>query len=296
MSLKKLFSKIFSKDNASTKKPESKNDSINLSEEEFVNSVEVQNIFEKYGKETILLRPHKAKTEHSTKESKMGGMPNLLNFKSYPKCDSCGNFLNFVIQIYKKDFSDFYFPEDKDLFQLFRCPNFNCPSAFSKTSDLKVFPYFFKDSKKENNLKKEKLITGKDVEKEIPECEFKIQKLKDFPNYDDFSGDELSQIGKKFGDEWEDYFIDNYSAKTGTKYKGYPSWTQSPNRPICKCGKEKEFFFQLSSEDIEDGVPYPPSPDKWSAHGIMIGDVGNIYFFVCKDCGEKSIETNWDCS
>ena len=31
-------------------------------------------------------------------------------------------------------------------------------------------------------------------------------------------------------------------------------------------------------------------------HGIMIGDVGNIYYFVCKKCGENTIEPYWDSS
>jgi hypothetical protein len=90
--------------------------------------------------------------------------------------------------------------------------------------------------------------------------------------------------------------MDKYSAINRTKFGGYPSFTQSPFYPTCTCGKTKEFFFQLSSEDLEEGVEFPPPSNKWSAHGIMIGDVGNVYFYVCKSCGPESIESYWDCS
>ena len=43
----------------------------------------------------------------------------------------------------------------------------------------------------------------------------------------------------------------------------------------------KEFFFQLTGE--ED-------------HGLFWGDIGSIYYFKCEKCGEKSIESRWDCT
>ena len=71
--------------------------------------------------------------------------------------------------------------------------------------------------------------------------------------------------------------MDKYFAIQNTKLYGYPSYTQRTCYPECNCGKTKEFLFQLSSENIEDGVEFPPKTDNWSSHGIMIGDIRNIY-------------------
>jgi hypothetical protein len=75
----------------------------------------------------------------------MGGTPNLSNHKSYPLCDCCFMPLNFVLQFTKNDFPEFYWPKDKSVFQLFRCPNYDCEEASSENYDLKMFHFYFKD-------------------------------------------------------------------------------------------------------------------------------------------------------
>lgn len=64
------------------------------------------------------------------------------------------------------------------------------------------------------------------------------------------------------------------------------------------------FFHKLFGKTNETGnaggnVSLSPeqflAADNWSPHHIMIGDLGNIYFYVCKSCGETSIESYWDC-
>jgi hypothetical protein len=52
------------------------------------------------------------------------------------------------------------------------------------------------------------------------------------------------------------------------------------------------FLFQLSSF-------YPEADARGKrlseTEKISIGDGGGIYFFRCESCGERSIETRWDC-
>lgn len=241
------------------------------------------------------MRPHRSEYALSSAESKFGGRPNFAGFESYPCCDACNAPLNFVLQLYKKDFPAFYFPGDSNLFQLFRCPNDDCPDAYSERYDRKMFHFYFNVSPTDNKelFKPEHHLN--EAEADVPDCYLKPVVEDDFPNYDDFEDDDFSDIAEKFNEDLSEAFMEEYTATPGTKFGGYPSYTQSPVYPVCSCGKTKEFFFQLSSEDIEDGVPLPPSPDKWSAHGIMIGDVGGIYFYVCKQCGPQTIESNWDC-
>lgn len=274
-----FFKKLFKKRNPS------KTDIIHLEQDK-------KQLFEKYQKKGTLLKPHKSDKKLSFLESKFGGEPNLNGFEQYPCCDACNNPLNFVLQLYKKDFADHYFPNNKNLFQLYRCPNFECPEAYSDKSDLKTFIYYFSDNNTFNKELQKPLITASDIEAIVPDCFLKPTQINDFPDHsEELVIDDIADFEKKYGyDKLEDIH-----PLSGTKSNGYPSYEQYPEYPMCFCGKEKEFFFQLSSEDLEEGVTFPPSPDKWSPHGIMIGDVGNIYFYVCKSCGEDTIESNWDC-
>ncbi len=101
-----------------------------------------ESIIEKYKKSTTLLQPYKSEHEISWTESKFGGYPNMESFSEYPKCDVCKSSLNFVFQIYKRDFPEFYFPNNSNIFQLFRCPNDKCKDAYSDSSDHKMFHYY----------------------------------------------------------------------------------------------------------------------------------------------------------
>jgi hypothetical protein len=267
----------------------------NLSPEQFFESQYIKYLLEKYRRFTIVLNPQRSDKPIDTRKSKLGGTADFSCFKSYPRCTVCDTPLNFVLQLYKKDFPDFYYPNDSNLFQLFRCPNEDCPEAFSDKHDHKMFCFYFND----NESKAKELIKPVDnrnyLEPEGPDCYLKPKAEEDFPNYDDFEGEEFSAIEEKFGNDFSELFMETYAAINHTKLGGYPSFTQYPFHPTCSCGKRKDFFFQLSSEDLEEGVEYPPPPNKWSAHGIMIGDAGNLYFYVCKSCGPQTIETYWDC-
>lgn len=284
-----LFRKIFGDKNSNVKENEI------LSQEHFFELKYIKELVDKYKKPTILLRPHKANQQISNSESKFGGIPNLENFNSYPCCSECETPLNFVFQLYKKDFPTFYFPEETNLFQLFRCPNNDCPDAYSEKYDHKMFTFYSNSSPMTQKELLKPSCNLKELEIEVPDCFLKPLQMDDFPNYDDFNGNDFTIIEEKFGEDVSEKFMEEYCAIQRTKIGGYPSYTQSPEYPVCSCGKTKEFIFQLSSEDMEDGVENPPPADMWSPHGIMIGDVGNIYFYVCKSCGKETIESNWDC-
>jgi uncharacterized protein YwqG len=283
---KKLFGKHNEKDNS--------HGEIKPTPEQFFNTDLVKALINKYKRQTTLLRPHKSEIAIGQQESKFGGIPNFTGFDIYPCCDDCKTPLNFVLQLYKTDFPSFYFPDNTDLFQLFRCPNNDCPAGYSEQYDHKMFHYYL-TSTTDNKLLAKPSHNLSNAENEVPDCYLKPQVTDDFPNFDDFEGNDFVNIEEQFGNDLTELFMDKYSAISNSKLGGYPSFTQSPEYPTCSCGKTKEFFFQLSSEDPEDGVE-KPSPNNWSPHGIMIGDVGNIYFYVCRSCGQKTIESYWDCS
>ncbi|HEY8928697.1 MAG TPA: DUF1963 domain-containing protein [Mucilaginibacter sp.] len=288
-----LFQKLFG--SASNKQTVQDSRSA-LTPEQFLQTAYVKDITAGYCKDATVLNPAKSSQPISATESKFGGRPNLGNFTAYPCCDSCSTPLNFVFQLYRKDFEEHYWPAGKDLFLLFRCPNDYCPQAYSEPfhADRKMFHYYFTAAEGINDyIDLPRQPARENDESPVPDCKLNPERITDYPVYEDF-GDVINDIEYKFGESFGDLFIDEFHAVQRTKIGGYPSFTQAPDYPKCKCGKEKEFFFQLSSEDTEPHVT-KPGPDDWSPHGIMIGDVGNIYYYVCKGCGEESIESYWDC-
>jgi|GEM_PF-1686762 len=258
-------------------------------------------IIEKYKKSTTLLQPHKSGHEISWKESKFGGYPNMESFKEYPKCDVCKSSLNFVFQLYKKDFPEFYFPEDANIFQLFRCPNDKCNYFLkSSVSDRKMFHYYSKVNCVKNNVFVKNKNVSNNIEPEVPDCYLKPIKTFDYPYYDNYKEVDLAKLDEKFKYQLGNEQIEKYATKPQTKLGGYPSYIQDSYYLKCNCGRIKEFLFQFSSDERENSNENIYSSGyngiHWSDHGIMMGDVGIIYYFICFHCGEKSIESVWDCS
>jgi len=266
-----------------------------LKPEQLFQTADIADILARYRKDTVLLRPQRAPEPVSPEVSKMGGIPNGNGFNAHPNCDACGTPLNFVVQLYKTGFPQHYFPDGKNLFQVFRCPSDKCPAAFSAPyhSDRKLFIYYFYDKPGQCQTFDLPETDRSELEDLVPDCELHPQKANDYPYYEDFDN-VINELEQKHGEQFSEAFMDRYSAIHKTKSGGYPSFTQNSHYPACSCGKPKDFFFQLSSDDTTDG-PKSANGDDWSPHGIMIGDVGNIYFYVCRDCGASSIETYWDC-
>ncbi|MBF4507342.1 DUF1963 domain-containing protein [Flavobacterium sp. JLP] len=250
-----------------------------------VNKDSMYAIIEKYKKSTILLQSRNLQREISWKESKFGGYPNMESFSEYPKCDVCKSSLNFVFQLYKKDFPEFYFPGDANIFQLFRCPNYNCNESFSDRYDQKMFHYYSKVDCKKNKVFVKLKNVGDLIEPEVPDCYLKSLVTSDYPKFDDYKSSDWAKLDNNFKESLLEESVEKYVTKSYTKIGGYPSFTQSSYYPKCNCGKIKEFLFQLSSDS-----------SKKANLGIMIGDAGNIYYYICSHCGEKSIESYWDCS
>ena len=156
-------------------------------------------LLEDYKKEAILLQPRKSEKEISWKESKFGGVANLESFSEYPLCDCCQSSLNFVFQIYKKDLPEFYFPGTYNIFQLFRCPNKECPESLSEYYDQKVFHYFSEVKCVTNKTLEKKTTISRNIEKEVPDCMIQPKKIIDFPGISEFRDyDVLIEIYKEF--------------------------------------------------------------------------------------------------
>lgn len=82
--------------------------------------------------------------------------------------------------------------------------------------------------------------------------------------------------------------VDTNKAENGlgkkTKLGGKPDWIQNDETPRCPiCNNKMEFVSQL------DSIDYTGNPDSFGSK-YMFGDVGMIYTFLCKNCGQaKSV-------
>ena len=136
------------------------------------------------------------------------------------------------------------------------------------------------------------------MEKNIPECYFKPQITDDYPNIAEYPEDDWANIEDKYGHKRHveggvikiteggiSLFDEEFYPKRAIKLGGYPSWVQYPNYPICECDSKKEFFFQLAWGFQRSGGKYN---NAFPAEPI------GIYYFICKNCGEKSIESRCD--
>ena len=245
----------------------------------------------KITKEVTLLRPQKTSDLLPFSTSNMGGTPNLTLFDAWPTCDVCNTPLNFVLQLYKEDFPEFYFPDNTNVFLLFRCPNYLCDEAFSDNFDLKMFWFYGNIQADTTKDIKKPVLQLEDYEESIPACVFSPLQTTDYPHY----GEQMEDW-KKFEDKYIydvdifDSFMSKYQPKVGTKVNGFPDWIENTVYPVCDCGKTKEFFLQLSSEEYikdEDTIEWPP-------YAAVMEENGSMFFFVCKQCGVASIETVWE--
>jgi len=249
---------------------------------------EVKSLLEKK-RQATLLKPQESEGPLPFSASKMGGIPNMNLFEEWPKCDVCNTPLNFVLQLYKNEYPEFYFPENVNVFLLFRCPNFFCKEAFSKHCDLKLF-WFYGEVNTETNKEIEKPpLLSEDFEGQMQECIFRPTKKVDYQHYLEL-GEKWEKFEEKYGDNLDviDEFINAYYPHMGTKINGFPTWVEHVDYPVCACGETKDFFFQLSSEEDEGDEE---SLVEWPPYAAVIGESCNIYFFVCRKCGSDSIET-----
>jgi hypothetical protein len=104
---------------------------------------------------------------------------------------------------------------------------------------------------------------------------------------------------------------------SGIKTGGYPGWTQSPDWPSCACGATMTHLLTVTGWEFGRGderrwIPLEdrPAMDGWdwdadddhpwwtvqNPTGLMLGDAGGIYLFVCTTCPDRPYDHRFDCS
>lgn len=240
-------------------------------------------------KNCVLLCPKSVNEQLSATKSKLGGTGILDG--TAPVCPICKSTTSFVLQIFKKEFPSLFYSEGHDLFTVYRCESDDCEGIYDDTTDQFTVFRFHRLSEYSQIA----VCSDDELIYSFPSCQFDPVKVDDYPNYEEGLYPAVEPVAGIGDDELDEMLTDHFSPRHGTKIGGYPAFTQSPWYPSCPtCKKSTDFIFQLASGESIDAHTENKYPN-WSDHGITIGDLGNIYAYVCKQCDPTKVLTYWDC-
>jgi hypothetical protein len=86
--------------------------------------MEIQEILNKFGIPVTYLNP--SKLEAIDSKSKMGGMESYV-VDQIDKCEYCGNKMTLIIELFKDEFGEAFFPQDYNYMQVKTCYHEECP-------------------------------------------------------------------------------------------------------------------------------------------------------------------------
>ncbi|MGW6840817.1 hypothetical protein [Streptomyces sp. NPDC054958] len=221
-----------------------------------------------------------------------------------------------VVQLYARDVPGLVFPTGTDLLQILWCPLVHEDDQYAANPQLHW---------------RNTALTATDASDEQPPrphtaeedylprpCTVSPTPAVEYPNWD--LPDGLSeQLGERFEALQEERGFDYFEVATTQQSKvgGYPSWTQPPNWPDCTgCGTRMEHLLSVTATEAGMGRWLPldernPGQDhaatpSWRAeadpavfdtfgHDMVLGDLGGMYFFVCRACPDTPYTHRYDC-
>ena len=186
-----------------------------------------------------------------------------------------------ILQLRKEDCSVIGFPGNKNILQLLWCPR-DHPDTYA--------PFCQIVWKKEEDMKDQ---VSRHPEPGYPEeydyfpspSPVLLREVWEYPHYWELPED----VRNLLNEEQKDFYWKNMGPHEGIKIGGHVSWIQNPEVPVCACFNRMEYLLTVGSDVFED---YPDH----KAPGLVIGDCGSIYVFICYDCEHLPVKTVFHCS
>lgn len=198
-----------------------------------------------------------------------------------------------ILQLRRDEFPELQFPEGKDLFQLLWCPN----DHFWQISP--VCKAIWRAEAEITNPRATMPRPTPIEEEYLPRpCQLHPERIIEYP--DQGLPLEIAAAIERWESTAQEYdlYWSELSAAPGTKLGGYPQWIQGEWIPDCECGHPMEHLLTIASPEhrgrswqrwcpVED---FDALDETDQSTGIMLGDVGSMYVFICRRCPNWPID------
>ncbi|MEV7402042.1 DUF1963 domain-containing protein [Streptomyces sp. NPDC091267] len=218
-----------------------------------------------------------------------------------------------VLQLYAREVPELPFPAGADVLQVLWCP-FDHAAGYVPRPEL-----YWRDSSASDgeSLTPPRPDGAGDDYLPAP-CVLHPERVVEYPNWDlpDDVAEALEERFEQVEEETGWSYWSHLSVAGGVKAGGYPTWTQDPCWPDCTgCGGRMDHLLTVNSAEF-DGESWrtwlptedtPASGTIWDLPyedrtliqrppGLMLGDMGGIYLFVCLRCPDRPYAYHSDCS
>ncbi|MFF3359141.1 hypothetical protein ACFYWN_42650 [Streptomyces sp. NPDC002917] len=218
-----------------------------------------------------------------------------------------------IIQLYARDVPELPFPTGRDVLQIVWCPLIH-----ESQDQCTALPRLHWRSEAEVTATGTLPDTPAPYDYDegfVPRpCTISPTRITEYPNWDMSEG--LAQtLGDRFDDIEAEFGCSYYDMATTIQSKvgGYPGWTQPPNWPDCACGRRMGHLLSITATEPVSGRWLPadeqrvhveellgrgeadPAVEDAIGHGMDMGDLGGMYFFVCPACPDTPWTYRYDC-
>lgn len=276
-----------------------------------------------FARTTVRLHPRRGSP--TAEQSSVGGPMLWPAAEPWPVCDrdglvehpadGAGVPLVPVAQLLAGDIPDLPFPDAMDVLQVLWCPFDHDPWSaprpelrWRRRADIgariDAMPTAHPDANPEH----------------VPDpCVIDPERVIEYPSHDlpDEVWSQIGEVVKRVEAESGWQYDTDLAVASGIKTGGYPGWTQPPDWPVCECGVQMEHLLTVSGWEFSRGdekrwipVEDRPAMAGWGIHsredhpwravqnpaGLMLGDVGGVYLFVCVSCPDRPFDYRFDCS
>ena len=250
----------------------------------------------------------------------MGGVVLWPADEPWPTCPEHEDHLVPVVQLRKGDVPEMPFPRGKDLFQLLWCPN---EHGEMEPEEMLAHRVFWREEAQITDPLDQLPTPGQTEEGYAPkpcvlhpECVIEYPPLASLPEELEQRVEAVCEGLLEQTEQWDideplAVYADLLSAADGTKVGGHVNWVQDDETPECQCGQVMEHLLTIASAEF-DGGTYPrwcaqEDSGVWDADyekrhevqcaaDLLFGDMGNLYFFVCRKCKPWRIYCVFQCS
>lgn len=265
----------------------------------------------------IAIRLHPRVGAAAPTASKMGGPIAWPLAEPWPCCPLHGAPLVPVLQLNRCDVPRLAFPEGAERFQLLWCPRDHedrdyGPRAEAWWRDGTTEPWADTPSPGErarNDYLPRQCVVHPEEVVELPSAfELDPRRVDDLDEIiRSEAAEELSRLGIPEETALYQY---HFSVAPGTKAGGFVPWIQDPEVPVCQCGAPMQHLVTIGSAEFDGayqrwmplderhvwGEGYAARDAVQCAAGLMLGDMGALFVFVCTACPARPIATRFQCS